>query len=71
MLPLRCLFAFHDAAGSLLEIKRLDQPAGSSPISRKRWPQPLTPLADSTPLRHDAANLPGARHVHLAAVHFS
>ncbi len=31
MLPLRCLFAFHGAAGSLLEIKRLDQPAGSPP----------------------------------------
>ncbi len=31
MLPLRCLFAFHGAAGSLLEIKRLDQPVGSPP----------------------------------------
>lgn len=27
MLPLRCLFAFHGAAGSLLEIKRQDLPA--------------------------------------------
>ena len=31
MLPLRCLFAFHGAAGSLLEIKRLDQPPSSPP----------------------------------------
>ena len=27
MLPLRCLFAFHGATGSLLEIKRQDLPA--------------------------------------------
>ena len=31
MLPLRCLFAFHGATGSLLEIKRRDLPAGSPP----------------------------------------
>ena len=37
MLPLRCLFAFHGAAGSLLEIKRLDQPAGSPPEQVYYW----------------------------------
>ena len=37
MLPLRCLFAFHGPAGSLLEIKRLDQPPSSPPEQVYYW----------------------------------
>lgn len=37
MLPLACLYGFHGAGGTLLEVKQLDQPAGSAPDAVYHW----------------------------------
>ncbi|SCK11157.1 hypothetical protein [Vogesella sp. LIG4] len=37
MLPLACLYGFHGAGGTLLEVKRLDLPAGSAPDAVYHW----------------------------------
>ncbi|MFC3532699.1 hypothetical protein ACFOLG_10940 [Vogesella facilis] len=37
MLPLACLYGFHGAGGTLLEVKRLDLPAGSEPDAVYHW----------------------------------